>query len=84
MSKNWPHRPPAVFRLDDDHVMVGLAKDDAAKRAVQVIPEPDAETAVVAVDDPLQWRRRGFRLGRVVLGARAVLTRSPPVSAWLA
>ena len=44
MSKNWPHRPPAVFRLDDDHVMVGLAKDDAAKRAVQVIPEPDTET----------------------------------------
>ena len=30
MSKNWPHRPPAVFRLDDDDVMVGLAKDEAA------------------------------------------------------
>ena len=29
MSKNWPHRPPAVFRLDDDHVIVGLAKDDS-------------------------------------------------------
>jgi len=50
MSKNWPHRPPAVFRLDDDHVMVGLAKDDAAKRAVQVIPEPDTETSAIAAD----------------------------------
>ncbi len=52
MSKNWPHRPPAVFRLDDDDVIVGLTKDEPAKRAVQVIPEPDAETSVIAVDDP--------------------------------
>jgi putative membrane protein len=69
MSKNWPHRPPAVFRLDDDHVMVGLAKDDAAKRAVQVIPEPDTETSVIAVDDPLQWPRRRFRWGVMFWGA---------------
>jgi putative membrane protein len=71
MSKNWPHRPPAAFRLDDDHVMVGLAKDEAgaAKRAVQVIPEADAETSVIAVDDALQWRRRGFRWGAVFWGA---------------
>jgi putative membrane protein len=69
MSRNWPHRPPAVFRLDDDHVMVGLAKDDAAKRAVQVIPEPDTETSVIAVDDPLQWPRRRFRWGAVFWGA---------------
>ena len=69
MSKNWPHRPPAVFRLDDDHVMVGLAKDDAAKRAVQVIPEPDTETSVIAVDDPLQWPRRRFRWGALFWGA---------------
>ncbi len=69
MSKNWPHRPPAVFRLDDDHVMVGLAKDEAAKRAVQVLPEPDTETAIIAVDDPLQWPRRSFRWGAVFWGA---------------
>src|ERR1700689_3012780 len=73
MSKTWPHRPPAVFRLDVDHVMVGLVKDDAAKRAVQVIPEPDAETPVIAVDDPLQWRRRGFRWGAVFWGAVGAL-----------
>jgi putative membrane protein len=71
MSKNWPHRPPAVFRLDDDDVMVGLAKDEAgaAKRAVQVMPEADAETSVIAVDDAVQWRRRGFRWGAVFWGA---------------
>src|ERR1700724_3688457 len=69
MSKPSPHRPPAVFRLDDDHVMVGVAKDDAARRAVQVIPEPDTETAVIAVDDPLQWRRRGLRWGALFWGA---------------
>ena len=69
MSKNWPHRPPAVFRLDDDHVMVGLVKDEAAKRAVQVIPEPDTETSVIAVDDPLQWPRWRFRWGAVFWGA---------------
>ena len=69
MSKNWPHRPPAAFRLDDDDVMVGLAKDEPAKRAVQVIPEADAETSVVAVDDAVQWRRRGFRWGVVFWSA---------------
>jgi putative membrane protein len=71
MSKNWPHRPPAAFRLDDDDVMVGLAKDEAgaAKRAVQVIPEADAETSVIAVDDAVQWRRRGFRWGVVFWSA---------------
>src|SRR6202044_1363025 len=73
MNKNWPHRPPAVFRLDDDQVMVGLAKDQAANRAVQVIPEPDTETSVVAVDEPLQWRRRGFRWGAVFWGAVGAL-----------
>jgi putative membrane protein len=69
MSKNWPHRPPAAFRLDDDDVMVGLAKDEVAKRAVQVIPEADTETSVIAVDDAVQWRRRGFRWGAVFWGA---------------
>jgi putative membrane protein len=73
MSKTWPHRPPAVFRLDDDNVIVGLAEDTAAKRPVQVIPEPDAETSVIAVDDPLQWRRRGFRWGAVFWGAVGAL-----------
>jgi putative membrane protein len=69
MSKNWPHRPPAVFRLDDDDVIVGLTKDEPAKRAVQVIPEPDAETSVIAVDDSLPWRRRGLRWGALFWGA---------------
>ncbi len=69
MSKNWPHRPPAVFRLDDDDVIVGLAKNEPARRAVEVIPEPDAETAVIAVDDAMPWRRRGFRWGALFWGA---------------
>jgi putative membrane protein len=69
MSKNWPHRPPAVFRLDDDDVIVGLTKDEPAKRAVQVIPEPDAETSVIAVDDSIPWRRRGLRWGALFWGA---------------
>jgi putative membrane protein len=69
MSKNWPHRPPAVFRLDDDDVIVGLTKDEPAKRAVQVIPESDAETSVIAVDDSLPWRRRGLRWGALFWGA---------------
>jgi len=69
MSKNWPHRPPAVFRLDDDDVIVGLTKDEPAKRAVQVIPEADAETSVIAVDDSLPWRRRGLRWGALFWGA---------------
>jgi putative membrane protein len=68
-TKNWPHRPPAAFRLDDDNVMVGLVKDDPPARAVQVIPEPDAQNAVIAVDDPLQWPRRGFRWGALFWGA---------------
>jgi putative membrane protein len=69
MSKTWPHRSPAVFRLDDDDVIVGLAEDTAAKRSVQVIPEPDTETSVIAVDDPPQWPRRGFRWGAAFWGA---------------
>ena len=65
MSKNWSHRPPAVFRLDDDQVIVGLAKGKAGptKRSVQVMPEPEAGMLAISVEDSVRWARRGPRWG---------------------
>jgi putative membrane protein len=64
MSKTWRHRPPAVFRLDDDHVMVGPLKDKASSRhAVQVKPEPEFDALAITVDESGRSSRRGVHWG---------------------
>jgi putative membrane protein len=65
MNKTWRHRPPAVFRLDDDHVTVGLAKQagGSSRHPVQVKPEPDFDTLAITVQESARSLPRGVRWG---------------------
>jgi putative membrane protein len=58
MSKNWRHRPPAVFRLDHDHLTIDSA---VSERRAQVKPEPDFEALAITIDDSDRSSRRGVR-----------------------
>src|ERR1700745_2788510 len=63
MSKNWRHRPPAVFRLDHDHLTVDSAMKTgpSSERRAQIKPEPDFETLAITIDDSARSSRRGVR-----------------------
>jgi putative membrane protein len=63
MRKNWRHRPPAVFRLDHDHLTVDSAVKTglASERRAQIKPEPDFETLAITIDDSTRSPRRGVR-----------------------
>jgi putative membrane protein len=63
MRKNWRHRPPAVFRLDHDHLTVDSAVKTglASERRAQIKPEPDFEALAITIDDSTRSPRRGVR-----------------------
>jgi putative membrane protein len=63
MSKNWHHRPPAAFRLDHDHLIVGAKADGSSERPVQVKPEPEFEALAITVDELARPPPRGVRWG---------------------
>jgi len=65
MNKTWRHRPPAVFRLDDDHVTVGSAKlaGGASRHPVRVKPEPDFDALAITVEASARSSPRGVRWG---------------------
>jgi putative membrane protein len=64
MTKTWRHRPPAVFRLDDDHVVVGTIKETGSSRQpVQVKPEPQFDTLAITVEESGRSSRRGMHWG---------------------
>jgi putative membrane protein len=65
MTKTWRHRPPAVFRLDDDHVVVGAVKETgvSSRGSVQVKPEAEFDTLAITVDEPGRSSRRSMRWG---------------------
>ena len=64
MTKTWRHRPPAVFRLDDDHVIVGALKQTGSSRQpVQVKPEPEFDALAITVDEAGRSPRRGLHWG---------------------
>jgi putative membrane protein len=63
MSKNWHHRPPAAFRLDHDHLIVGAKADGSSERPVQVKPESEFEALAITVDEPARPSPRGVRWG---------------------
>ncbi|MFY9837765.1 MAG: TIGR01620 family protein [Xanthobacteraceae bacterium] len=64
MTKTWRHRPPAVFRLDDDHVIVGTLKETGSSRQpVQVKPEPEFDALAITVDEAGRSSRRGLHWG---------------------
>jgi putative membrane protein len=76
MSKNWHHRPPAAFRLDHDHLVVGAKADGSSERPVQVKPEPEFEALAITVDEPARPSPRGVRWGMLfwcALGGLALL-----------
>jgi putative membrane protein len=59
-------RRPATFRLDDPHVVVMDADDEAGRLArgtVRITPEADATAMPVVIDAPQSAARRGFRWG---------------------
>jgi putative membrane protein len=63
MSKNWRHRPPAVFRLDHDHLTVDSAVKTglSSERRARIKPEPDFEALAITIDDSARSSRRGVR-----------------------
>jgi putative membrane protein len=59
-------RRPATFRLDDPHVVVMDADDEAGRLArgtVRITPEADAMAMPVVIDAPQIAARKGFRWG---------------------
>ncbi|WNV11256.1 TIGR01620 family protein [Tardiphaga sp. 709] len=59
-------RRPATFRLDDPHVTVMDADEDAGRLArgtIRITPEADPMAMPVVIDEPLRPVRTGFRWG---------------------
>ena len=72
MTDRTASRRPATFRLDDPHVTVTEAGDDAgrlARGAIRITPEADPMAMPVVIDDPLRPLRRGFRWGTLFWSA---------------
>ena len=63
MRKKWQHRPPAVFRLDQDHLIVDSAMEKGAssERRAQMKPEPEFEALAITIDNSARSSRRGVR-----------------------
>ncbi|UFS76731.1 YcjF family protein [Tardiphaga sp. 37S4] len=59
-------RRPATFRLDDPHVTVLDADEDAGhlkRGTIRITPEADPMAVPVVIDEPLRSVRTGFRWG---------------------
>jgi putative membrane protein len=63
MSKKWKHRPPAVFRLDQDHLIVDSATKTrgSSEGRAQIKSEPEFEALAIRVDDSAPSPRPGVR-----------------------
>jgi putative membrane protein len=63
MSKKWKHRPPAVFRLDQDHLIVDSATKTgwSSEGRAQIKSEPEFDALAITVDDSARSSRRGVR-----------------------
>jgi putative membrane protein len=63
MSKKWKHRPPAVFRLDQNELIVGstLKTGGSSDRRTQIKTEPEFEALSITVDNSARSSRRGVR-----------------------
>src|SRR5215469_10316720 len=71
MSKIWPHRAPAAFRLDQDRAMVRLnrEKGGASEQPLRLQLEPDFDADVVLRRDPPRSSSRRIRWGALFFGA---------------
>lgn len=64
MSKNWKHRPPTAFRLDQGHVIVGKTKKtDPPDRPLQIKQDAEFEALAITIDDAARSHGRGVRWG---------------------
>ena len=84
MRKKWQRRSPAVFRLDQDHLILDAAVERAgpSERPTQIKPEPEFEALAITVDDPARASRRGVRWGMLfwcALGGLILLAMSVAV-----
>jgi putative membrane protein len=63
MSKKWKHRPPAVFRLDQDNLIVDSTSKTGgpSERRAQTNSEPEFEALAITINDPTRSSRRGLR-----------------------
>jgi putative membrane protein len=63
MSKKWKHRPPAVFRLDQDNLIVDSTSKTGgpSERRAQINSEPEFEALAITINDPTRSSRRGLR-----------------------
>ena len=75
MSKSWKHRPPAAFRLDHGHVIVGKARKTRPSPDYPVEIKQDAEFQALAItiEDSPRLSRRGVRWGVLFWIALGVL-----------
>jgi putative membrane protein len=72
MTERANPRRPATFRLDDPHVVVIDADEEAGRLArgtVRITPEADAMAMPVVIDAPLLPVRTGFRWGTLFWSA---------------
>lgn len=72
MTERANARRPATFRLDDPHVVVMDADDEAGRLArgtIRITPDADATAMPVVIDDPLLPVRRGFAWGTLFWSA---------------
>jgi len=65
MSKSWKHRPPAAFRLDHGHVIVGKARKTlpSSDYPVEIKPDAEFEALAITIEDSPRLSRRGIRWG---------------------
>ena len=63
MSKKWKHRSPAVFRLDQDDLIIdpAITTGGSSGRRTQIKSEPEFEALAITVDDSARLSRRGVR-----------------------
>ena len=71
MSKKWKRRPPAVFRLDQGHLIVDSAAKTggSSERRAQITSDPEFEALAMTVDDSTRSSRRGVRWAMLFWGA---------------
>jgi len=78
MSKKWKHRPPAVFRLDQDDLIIDsvIKTGGSSERRTQIRSEPEIEALAITVDDSARSSRHGVRWAMIfwcALGGLMVL-----------
>jgi len=75
MNKSWKHRPPAAFRLDEGHVIVGKARRTrpSPDYPVEIKQDAEFEALAITIEDSTRSSRRGVSWGVLFWLALGVL-----------